>query len=112
MGIGCRSCTTIISATLTSDIAQFGETDSILRIGKEAEMNGIASWLEEASEIHTEMLEPQVTVRGEVAWIVYYWQDRGITEKGSFSSKGKSTRIFVKENGRWLCIHGHYTLLP
>ena len=27
-------------------------------------------------------------------------------------STGKSTRIFVKENGRWLCIHGHYTLRP
>ena len=93
------------------DFTQFGETDSILRIGKEAELNGIAGWIEEASEIKTEMLEPRVTVRGDVAWIVYYWKDHGITDTGSFSTRGKSTRIFVKENDKWLCIHGHYTLL-
>ena len=29
-----------------------------------------------------------------------------------FTQFGKSTRIFVRENGRWLCIHGHYTALP
>ena len=35
--------------------------------------------------------------------------DRQTGERGT--SRGKSTRIFVKENGRWLCIHGHYTLV-
>ena len=94
------------------DFTQFGETDSILRVGKEAELKGIAGWIDEASEIQTEMLEPRVTVRGDVAWIVYYWKDHGITDMGTFSTTGKSTRIFVKENDNWLCIHGHYTLLP
>ena len=94
------------------DFTQFGETDSILRVGKEAELKGIAGWIDEASEIQTEMLEPRVTVRGDVAWIVYYWKDHGITDTGTFSTTGKSTRIFVKENDNWLCIHGHYTLLP
>lgn len=94
------------------DFTQFGEYDSVLQIGKDKEISGIAAWVEEASEIHTEMLEPVVTIQGNTAWIVYYWKDRGITEQGSFSTRGKSTRIFVKENNKWLCIHGHYTLLP
>jgi len=94
------------------DFTQFGETDSVLRVGKEAELNGIENWLREASGIKTEMLEPKVTIRGDVAWIVYYWLDHGITDTGTFSTRGKSTRIFVRENGKWLCIHGHYTLLP
>ena len=94
------------------DFTQFGETDSVLRVGKEAELEGIANWLREASEIKTEMLEPKVTIRGDVAWIVYYWKDHGITDTGTFSTRGKSTRIFVRESGKWLCIHGHYTLLP
>ena len=29
-----------------------------------------------------------------------------------FPSRGKSTRIFVREDGKWLCIHGHYTAVP
>jgi ketosteroid isomerase-like protein len=44
-----------------------------------------------------------------VAWITYYWTDGGLLDGKPFSSRGKSTRIFVKEGGRWLCIHGHYT---
>ena len=94
------------------DFTQFGETDTVLREGKEAEVNGIRAWLEEASDIHTEMHEPRVTVKGDVAWIVYYWQDHGTTEGEVFETRGKSTRIFVRENNKWLCIHGHYTLIP
>ena len=93
------------------DFTQFGETDSILNIGKEAEVKGVAEWVKNSSGIHTEMDEPLITVKGNVAWITYYWRDNGITNGEPFASRGKSTRIFVRENGRWLCIHGHYTLL-
>ncbi len=94
------------------DFTQFGETDTILRAGKEAEIKGIGAWLDESRDIHTEMDEPRVTVKGDVAWIVYYWRDRGTTHGEVFETRGKSTRIFVRENNKWLCIHGHYTLIP
>ncbi len=94
------------------DFTQFGETDSLLRVGKTAEVNGIRSWVENSENIHTEMQDPRVSIKNDVAWIVYYWKDHGTTNGIDFSSKGKSTRIFVKEKGSWLCIHGHYTLLP
>ena len=93
------------------DFTQFGESDPKLKIGKEAEINATYEWLKNSSNIHTEMEEPIVTIKDSVAWIIYYWKDRGTTNGEEFSSRGKSTRIFVKENGRWLCIHGHYTLL-
>ncbi|WP_422348328.1 YybH family protein [Flagellimonas sp.] len=93
------------------DFTQFGETDSILRVGKETEVRGVAAWVKDSERIHTEMDEPQVTIKGNVAWITYYWRDQGITNGEPFASRGKSTRIFVKEHGKWLCIHGHYTLL-
>jgi ketosteroid isomerase-like protein len=94
------------------DFTQFGESDPVLKTGKEAEVNGVEEWLKTSSNIHTEMEEPIVVIKDSVAWITYYWNDRGITNGEAFSSRGKSTRIFVKENGNWLCIHGHYTLLP
>jgi hypothetical protein len=28
------------------------------------------------------------------------------------TSRGKSTRVFVREKDRWLCLHGHYTAVP
>lgn len=93
------------------NFTQFGENDSILRKGKEAEIKGIADWINGSSPIHTEMLDPKVTINGNTAWITYYWSDSGSTNGVPFATKGKSTRIFVKENDKWLCIHGHYTLL-
>ena len=94
------------------DFTQFGETDPTLNIGKQIEVDGVRDWVKNSDGIHTEMIEPRVVIKEDVAWITYYWSDYGTTGGQAFASKGKSTRIFVKENGKWLCIHGHYTLLP
>lgn len=94
------------------DFTQFGETDPVLSEGKQAEISGTLAWIKDSENIHTEMIDPKITVNGNVAWITYYWSDHGTSGGEKFASKGKSTRIFVKENGKWLCIHGHYTLLP
>ena len=94
------------------DFTQFGETDPTLNIGKQIEIEGVREWVKTSKNIHTEMIEPKVTIKNNVAWITYYWSDNGTTNGKPFASKGKSTRIFVKQNGKWLCIHGHYTLLP
>ena len=94
------------------DFTQFGETDPTLNIGKQIEIDGIRDWVKKSDGIHTEMIEPRVVIKENVAWITYYWSDYGTTNGTAFASRGKSTRIFVKENGKWLCIHGHYTLLP
>jgi len=95
------------------DFSSFGETDTYLREGKAAELRGVESWIARYRNIQTEMHQPNVVVRGDMAWITYYWTDssysRATGERST--SRGKSTRVFVKENGRWLCIHGHYTLV-
>ncbi len=93
------------------DFTSFGETAKVLRSGKDAEVKAIKEWVEEPTTVHTEMKNPIVTIRGDSAWITYYWSDSGKTNDVPFATKGKSTRIFVKENNKWLCIHGHYTLL-
>ena len=75
-------------------------------------MRGIADWMGRADGVHTEMHQPRVTIRGDVAWIVYYWTDSGVAGGQRFTTRGKSTRIFVKEDARWLCIHAHFTTVP
>lgn len=94
------------------DFTQFGENDHYLSEGKEPEVRGMRAYLQRATGVHTDMHNAQVTVRGDVAWITYYWTDSGVIDGKRTSSQGKSTRIFVRENGRWLCIHGHYTNAP
>jgi len=94
------------------DFSQFGEFDTYLSEGKDLEVAGMRDYLGRATGVHTDMHQPEVTVRGDVAWITYYWTDSGYTDGKRFTSRGKSTRIFVREDGRWLCIHGHYTAVP
>ena len=100
------------SSYVHPDFTQFGEYDSVRRSGKEAEVAAIKDWIERSSPISTSMKSPKITINGNMAFISYYWSDHGITDGKPFATKGKSTRIFVKEKGKWLCIHGHYTLLP
>ncbi len=94
------------------DFTAFGENDTYLAEGRALELRSYADYLERAWDVHTEMHQPEVTIRGDTAWLTYYWTDAGFTEAGRFTSRGKSTRIFVREDGRWLCIHGHYTSVP
>ena len=94
------------------DFTQFLEKDSVLGVGKDREVEAIRKYTSVAANVHTEMIDPHITVKNNVAWITYYWQDAGTKNGIPFASHGKSTRIFVKENDHWLCIHGHYTLLP
>ncbi len=94
------------------DFTSFGENDTYFKQGKEYEIRAYRDYLQRVERVHTEMHQPQVTVRGDVAWITYYWTDSGYSGGNRFTSRGKSTRIFVREDGRWLCIHGHYTAVP
>ena len=91
------------------DYTVFGEGDVYLAEGKALELRSMTDWVGRARDVHTEMHNASVVVRGDTAWITDYWTDAGYTDKGRFTSRGKSTRIFVRENGDWLCIHGHFT---
>lgn len=92
------------------DYTTFGESDTYLQSGKDHERASYADYLKRYKNIKTLMHQPAIHIRGDTAWVTYYWTDSGYSKAGErFTSRGKSTRIFVKENGKWLCIHGHYT---
>lgn len=94
------------------DYSLFGESDVYLHKGKDAERRDIADFLNRGKVIRTFMHQPEITVRGDTAWLTYYWSDAGMSAGERYTSRGKSTRIFVKENGKWLCIHSHFTAVP
>jgi len=94
------------------DYTVFGEGDTYLHKGKDKEAIDYADYLGRSEGVRTFMHQPEVTVRGETAWITYYWNDAGYIGGERFTSRGKSTRIFIKEKGQWLCIHSHFTAVP
>lgn len=101
------------------DYTLFGEGEIYLQEGKAKEAASYEDYLGRVTGLRTFMHQPEVQVRGNTAWITYYWSDSGYkTTRGRngeairgerFTSTGKSTRIFVKENGVWLNIHSHFT---
>lgn len=97
------------SSHLHPDYSYFGESDAYLTEGKESDVKSTGRFIARSENFHTDMHQPKVTIRGDVAWITYYWSDYGMLDGESYSSRGKSTRLFVLENGKWLCIHGHFT---
>lgn len=107
-----RSDSAAYAKFIHPDFTQFGENDTYLAAGRDLELRSMGAYMRRAREVHTDMHQPAVTVRGPVAWVTYYWTDSGIVDGKRTTSRGKSTRIFVKENGGWLCIHGHYTAVP
>ena len=46
------------------DFTVFGEYDSTISVGKEADVSSISSWINRSEGIHTEMEEPRVTIIG------------------------------------------------
>lgn len=93
------------------DYTWFGENAKEIAKGKDNEVASIKGWIDSADNIKTIMKDPDVTIKGNIAWITYIWNDEGTENGKKFTSKGKSTRIFIKENNKWLCIHSHYTYL-
>jgi len=93
------------------DYTLFGENDIYLQSGKALERESYTDYLARYKGIRTFMHQPQFHIRGDTAWVTYYWSDSGFSRDSGerFMTQGKSTRIFVKENGKWLCIHGHFT---
>lgn len=93
------------------DYTLFGENDIYLQSGKSLERQSYKDYLARYKGIRTFMHQPQFHVHGDTAWVTYYWSDSGFSRDSGerFTTQGKSTRIFVKENDKWLCIHGHFT---
>jgi ketosteroid isomerase-like protein len=94
------------------DYSVFGEGDVYLHEGKDKERIDYADYLGRANGVRTFMHQPKVTVRGDTAWLTYHWNDAGYLKGERFTSRGKSTRVFVKEDDKWLCIHSHFTAIP
>ena len=100
------------AAHVHPDYSSFGENDVYLTEGKDAELRGYRSYLDRVTNLRTDMQQPKVTVRGNTAWITYYWTESAVDGGARSTSRGKATRIFVREGGRWLCIHAHFTAVP
>lgn len=58
-------------------------------------------------------LRAGVATAGDLAWTACPWDSLGVgVDGGAFPRPGRVTAILVRENGRWLAAHTHFSLYP
>jgi len=56
---------------------------------------------------------PAVNVSGDAAWIAAQWSTEATAPDGQpFRRRGRGTFVLARRDGRWLCVHSHFSLLP
>jgi ketosteroid isomerase-like protein len=57
--------------------------------------------------------QPTVKVAGDTAWIATQWSTEATGPDGRpFKRPGRGTFVLARRDGRWLCVHSHFSLLP
>ena len=52
-------------------------------------------------------------IYGDAAWAAVPWSSTGYHESGeAFDRRGRATATYVRENGKWLGTHTHFSLKP
>jgi ketosteroid isomerase-like protein len=65
------------------------------------------------TDLITEMLNPKVQTYGDVSILTYNYVHLGQDKDGKVKTDtGKSSRVYVKQAGKWMLVHGHFTADP
>ena len=57
--------------------------------------------------------QPSVHTAGDSAWIAAEWSSEATGVDGQpFRRPGRGTFVLARQDGRWRCVHSHFSLLP
>lgn len=61
----------------------------------------------------SDMINPKVQVYGDTAILTYNYVGMSQNKDGVVKTNtAKSTRVYVKQSGKWMLVHGHFTFDP
>jgi len=99
---------------LSDDYTEFNPTYSTRIDGKK--LNTTLSEVlvvNSGTVLAAEMLNPKVQVYGDVAILSYNYAGASKDNEGNIdNTKAKSTRVYVKMNGKWKLVHANFALDP
>jgi ketosteroid isomerase-like protein len=56
---------------------------------------------------------PVIRAAGDLAWIAAEWSTEATGPDGRpFTRPGRGTFVLARREGRWRCVHSHFSLLP
>ena len=96
------------------DYTEFNNDYATRVDGKSVNMAiGEANAKDATHRLSAQMLNPKVQVYGDCAILTYNYA--GVVQDGSGNTKpvrAKSTRVFVKQNGKWMLVHANFASDP
>ncbi len=58
-------------------------------------------------------MKPTIRAGGDLAWIAAEWSTEATGPDGRpFTRPGRGTFVLARRDGRWQCVHSHFSLLP
>jgi len=91
----------------TDDASYFDETQAYRVRGKADILRALHDELRQVTVPSYQMLDPQVQVVGNTALVSYYFTELGLTDGKEFSSAGRISTVFVKQDGGWRALDEH-----
>ena len=96
------------------DYTEFSNDYATRVDGKSANMAiGEANSKDPTHRVSAQMLNPKVQVYGDCAILTYNYA--GVVQDATGATKpvrAKSTRVFVKQNGKWMLVHANFASDP
>jgi|SRR6266545_200791 len=99
---------------IADDCTQFNG-DAATRIEGKALLTRLseAGNKDSGTTLSDEMLNPKVQVYGDVAILSYNYFGQAQDKDGKVTaSRAKSTRVYVKQGGRWMLVHANFATDP
>ena len=96
-----------------ADTQNLGPRDKAFTVGWDTMKNGFGRLFDSLAELNVSMTEPRIKIVGSVAWASGIEQAQRKDKTGATSSgTNLATNIFQNQDGRWLMVHHHASLMP
>jgi ketosteroid isomerase-like protein len=95
------------------DTQNLGPRDKAFTVGWDTMSKGFGRLFDSLAELNVSMVEPRIKIVGPVAWAIGVEQAQRKDKAGATTSGANlATNIFQKQDGRWLMVHHHASLMP
>ena len=95
------------------DTQNIGPRDKAFTVGWDRMQTGFGRLFDNFPELKVTMADPQIKIAGAVAWATGIEQGQRKDKTGATTGgHNVVTNIFQKQDGRWLMVHHHASLIP
>ena len=99
--------------SIAEDYTEFNPDHPTLIQGRALNARLYEAWAAGPTTLVSEMQNPRVQVYGDTAILTYNYVGLVRSREGDITaSNAKSTRVYARQNGRWMLVHANFSPVP